>query len=217
MLQHSPRGPPLTACRPSRRVDRDDQSHAAHNILVIRDGGPTLTLPKRTSVCTEGQSGGARRRIFLSPLPYREAIRRARCESQAHLHHWCAENHLRNRFPDSTCVSLRPLAEWSFLTNHGGVLVCIAHDPEVRLRDIALSLGITERRVHGILADLTQDGYLVKSRDGMTSTDGRRIRYQIQDQLPRPESVSQDHAIGAVLDLLTSTSPRRRSTQRAGT
>ena len=45
-------------------------------------------------------------------------------------------------------------AEWSFLTNHARVLLCVAHDPAIRLRDIASTLGITERTVHGILADL---------------------------------------------------------------
>jgi predicted ArsR family transcriptional regulator len=96
------------------------------------------------------------------------------------------------------------------------VFVCIAHDPEVRLRDIALSLGITELRVHGILADLTEDGYLVKGKDGKESTDGRRIRYQIQADLPMPESGAQDHAIGAVLDFLTGVDDRP-ATRRSGT
>src|SRR5205823_4105177 len=47
---------------------------------------------------------------------------------------------------------------WSFLTNHARVLLCIAHDPGVRLRDIAASLGITERSAHGIITDLTTAG-----------------------------------------------------------
>ena len=66
------------------------------------------------------------------------------------------------------------MANWSFLTNHGRVLLCIARDPEVRLRDIAGSLAITERRAHGIVTDLTEAGYIVKIKDG------RRNRYEIQ-------------------------------------
>ena len=72
------------------------------------------------------------------------------------------------------------ITAWSFLTNHARVLVCIAHDPGVRLRDIAATVGITERRAYGIVTDLTVAGYVVKYKD----TDGRRHRYQIQAHLP---------------------------------
>ncbi len=89
------------------------------------------------------------------------------------------------------------VTSWGFLTNHGRVLLCIAHDPGVRLRDIADRLGITERSAHGIVADLAEAGYVVKHKDG------RRNRYQIQAHLPLPEPVSQEPAIGEVLALLT--------------
>jgi hypothetical protein len=85
---------------------------------------------------------------------------------------------------------------WSFLTNHGRVLLCIAHDPGVRLRDIAATVGITERSAYGIVTDLTAAGYAVKRKDG------RRNRYQIQAHLPLPEPTSQQPAIGEVLALL---------------
>jgi hypothetical protein len=88
------------------------------------------------------------------------------------------------------------MANWSFLTNHARVLLCIAHDPGVRLRDIAASLGITERSAYGIVTDLTAAGYVVKQKDG------RRNRYQIQAHLPLPEPASQGPAIGQVLALL---------------
>ena len=58
------------------------------------------------------------------------------------------------------------MPEWSFLTNHARVLVCIAHDPGVRLRDIATTLGITERTAYGIVMDLTAAGYVVKDKNG---------------------------------------------------
>src|SRR5713101_7069760 len=89
------------------------------------------------------------------------------------------------------------VANWTFLTNHARVLLCIAHDPGVRLRDIAASLGITERSAYGIVTDLTAAGYVVKQKDG------RRNRYQIQAHLPLPEPTSQEPAIGEVLALLT--------------
>jgi hypothetical protein len=85
---------------------------------------------------------------------------------------------------------------WNFLTNHGRALLCIAHDPDVRMRDIAASLGITERRAHGIVADLTEAGYLIKSKEG------RRNRYEVQAHLPIPEPTARERAIGDVLELL---------------
>jgi DNA-binding IclR family transcriptional regulator len=54
------------------------------------------------------------------------------------------------------------MANWSFLTSHARVLMCIAHDPGARLRDIAAGPGITERSAHGIVTDLAETGYVVK-------------------------------------------------------
>jgi hypothetical protein len=90
------------------------------------------------------------------------------------------------------------MTEWSFLTNHARVLVCIAHDPGVRLRDIATAVGITERSAYGIVTDLTAAGYVVKNRD----SDARRNRYQIQTHLPLPETIGRERTIGEVLDVL---------------
>jgi DNA-binding MarR family transcriptional regulator len=89
-------------------------------------------------------------------------------------------------------------ASWTFLTNHARVLLCIAHDPGVRLRDIAARLDITERSAYGIVTDLAQAGYIVKQKDG------RRNRYQIQVHLPLPEPTSRERTLGEVLALLTS-------------
>jgi hypothetical protein len=85
---------------------------------------------------------------------------------------------------------------WHFLTNHGRALLCIAHDPDVRIRDIAATLGITERRTHGIVTDLTDAGYLIKTKEG------RRNRYEVQSHLPIPEPTGRERAIGEVLELL---------------
>jgi DNA-binding IclR family transcriptional regulator len=97
------------------------------------------------------------------------------------------------------------MAEWSFLTNHARVLVCIAHDPGVRLRDIATTLGITERSAYGIVTDLTEAGYIVKKKDG------RRNRYQIQLHLPIRAGVGRARKIGEVLDLLVDPPARKRA------
>ena len=97
------------------------------------------------------------------------------------------------------------MAEWSFLTNHGRVLLCIAHDPGMRLRDIASTLDITERSAFGIVNDLTGAGYVQKERDG------RRNRYIIQSHLPIPEATPRERSVGEVLDLLVGKQPRRRA------
>ena len=89
------------------------------------------------------------------------------------------------------------MAGWSFLTNHARVLLRIAHDPGVRLRDIAARTGVTERTAYGIATDLTEAGYVVKHKDG------RRNRYQIQAHLPLPEIGSRKRTIGEILELLT--------------
>ncbi|HEV2243221.1 MAG TPA: helix-turn-helix domain-containing protein [Streptosporangiaceae bacterium] len=88
------------------------------------------------------------------------------------------------------------LANWTFLTSHARVLLCIARDPGVRLRDIAASVGITERSAYGIVTDLAGAGYIVKQKNG------RRNRYQIQAHLPLPEPTSQERTVGEVLALL---------------
>jgi hypothetical protein len=100
------------------------------------------------------------------------------------------------------------MSEWSFLTNHARVLVCIAHDPGVRLRDIATTVGITERSAFAIVTDLTAAGYVVKAKDG------RRNRYQIQTHLPLREAIGREQTIGEVLDVLADTgtpNPARRA------
>ena|SRR2546422_11353205 len=88
------------------------------------------------------------------------------------------------------------MGDWSFLTNHARALLCIAHDPGVRLRDIATTLDITERSAYGIVTDLTETGYVLKEKDG------RRNRYHIQAHLPLRESISRERTIGEVLGLL---------------
>jgi hypothetical protein len=101
------------------------------------------------------------------------------------------------------------MKEWSFLTNHARVLVCIADDPGVRLRDIATTLSITERSAFGIVTDLTAAGYVVKDKD----TDGRRNRYQIQTHLPLPEAIGRERTIGEVLEVLVDSNTRKQARQ----
>ena len=101
------------------------------------------------------------------------------------------------------------MAEWSFLTNHARALVCIAHDPGVRLRDIATTLAITERSAYSIVADLAAGGYVVKDKDG------RRNRYQIQHHLPLPDAITAERTIGEMLEVLVESSLPARDDEPA--
>jgi hypothetical protein len=105
------------------------------------------------------------------------------------------------------------VVSWTFLTSHARVLLLVARDPGIRLRDIAASLEMTERSAFGIITDLVEAGYVVKEKDG------RRNRYHIQAHLPLPEPTSQERTVGEVLALLagtdTAASPRRESQRSA--
>jgi DNA-binding IclR family transcriptional regulator len=92
---------------------------------------------------------------------------------------------------------------WSFLTNHARVLLCIAGDPGIRLRDIGATLDITERRAFGIVADLTEAGYILKERDG------RRSRYQLQPHMPLYGPAGREGTIGELLTVLVDDSGER--------
>ncbi|HEU5391690.1 MAG TPA: helix-turn-helix domain-containing protein [Streptosporangiaceae bacterium] len=94
------------------------------------------------------------------------------------------------------------MPSWTFLTIHARVLLLIARDPGVRLRDIADSLEITERSAFSIVSDLVEAGYVIKEKDG------RRNRYHIQAHLPLPEPTSQERTVGEVLALLAGTGSR---------
>jgi len=91
------------------------------------------------------------------------------------------------------------VASWTFLTYHARVLLLVAHDPGVRLRDIAASLDITERGAFSIITDLAEAGYLAKEKNG------RRNRYHVQAHLPLPEPDGRERTVGEILAFLTGT------------
>ena len=93
---------------------------------------------------------------------------------------------------------------WGFLTNHAQALLCIAEDPGVRLRDIASTLGITERAAYGIVADLVGAGYVDRTKHG------RRNRYSIQDDKPLPEALLRQRTVRRLVELLTPADPMSR-------
>ena len=92
--------------------------------------------------------------------------------------------------------SSRPAPEFSFLTNHGKTLLLVAHDPRIRMRDIALLLDITERRTQQIVADLAGAGYIERERDG------RRNLYTVSTHLPLGLPTQRDTDIGSLLAIL---------------
>lgn len=89
------------------------------------------------------------------------------------------------------------MPDWTFLTNHAHVLLCVARDPGARLRDVAGDVGITERAAQRIVADLVEAGYLERERHG------RRNHYRLHPELPLRHPLERDHAIGEVLRVLT--------------
>lgn len=87
-------------------------------------------------------------------------------------------------------------ARWTFLTNHAHVLLCIAQDPETVLREVATRVGITERAVQRIVAELEADGYLVRERIG------RRNRYVVTADLPLRHPVERHQPVATLLALV---------------
>ncbi len=95
---------------------------------------------------------------------------------------------------------------WRFVTNHAHVLSCIAADPTARLRDIATTVGITERTAGQIVNELERAGYLSKSRVG------RRNRYEIHGELPLRHPQHRHHTVSELLRFLDTTPETGRST-----
>lgn len=86
---------------------------------------------------------------------------------------------------------------WTFLTSHARVLLCIAQDPGIRLREIGERVGITERAAHRIVVDLADADYLSRERHG------RRNRYTVNSNRTLPDPVARRQRVGDLLSLLT--------------
>lgn len=89
-----------------------------------------------------------------------------------------------------------PSSSWGFLTNHARVLVCIADEPGVRLRDISDRVGITERAAHRIVGELADAGYITRNRTG------RRNTYLIHAERPLPDAFAREQNVGDLLAVL---------------
>ncbi len=108
-------------------------------------------------------------------------------------------------------VAGQPSPGWAFLSNHAQVLVCIARDPGVRLRDIGERVGITERAAHRIVVELADAGYITRERNG------RRNHYTINAHLPLPDTIAREQSIGQLLQILTANQGAGRRGDRTGT
>ena len=100
-----------------------------------------------------------------------------------------------------------PAGSWGFLTNHANVLISIAGDPGLRLRDIAAEVGVTERAAHRIVSELVEEGYLVRHREG------RRNRYEVVEEQSLRHPLVEERQVGELLKILT----RPGASSRQGT
>ena len=98
---------------------------------------------------------------------------------------------------------------WRFLTNHALVLLAIAKQPRITAREIALAVGITERATHNIITDLDTGGYIAKKREG------RGIRYRINPDLPLRHELTDDRAVGDLLEILGWKRRKKRLSRKA--
>ena len=87
---------------------------------------------------------------------------------------------------------------WTFLTNHAHVLICLSRDPDLRLRDLAETVGITERAVHRIISELSEGGYLTITKEG------RRNHYQVHHAGPMRHPVEAGASAGDLIRLIES-------------
>jgi predicted transcriptional regulator len=99
---------------------------------------------------------------------------------------------------------------WTFLTNYAQVLVCIAHDPGIRLREIGERVGITERAAHRIVVELADAGYITRERNG------RRNRYTVNAHFPLPDPIAREQSSGELLSILTGAPATKRPADRTG-
>ena len=100
-------------------------------------------------------------------------------------------------------AQLKQAKAWRFLTNHGHVFLTVSADPELRVRDIAEIVGITERAAHTIIQDLVTEGYISVVKEG------RRNIYEVHPDLPFRHPQLRDHDIGEIMKLLSKPGKRR--------
>lgn len=109
--------------------------------------------------------------------------------------------------PDAEAAASR---HWTFLSNHGHVLVCLAQNPDARLRDVAQAVGITERAVQKIVSDLEAAGVVIREREG------RRNRYWLHTERPLRHPIESHRTVGALLAMVLDRAEMRRIVAQTG-
>jgi DNA-binding MarR family transcriptional regulator len=112
----------------------------------------------------------------------------------------------KSRIANLVSMAEATATNWTFLTNHAQVLLCIADDPGIRLREIGARVGITERATHRIVVELEASGYVSRRREG------RRNRYTIRAGRRLPDPVANKQRVGDLVGLLART---RRSNSKS--
>lgn len=115
-----------------------------------------------------------------------------------------ANDKTQRRERGAVARSAEPGRHWTFLSNHGHVLICLARDPEARLRDVAVAVGITERAVQKIVSDLEEADVVERVRDG------RRNRYRLFLDRPLRHPIEAHRSVGALLTLILEADAARR-------
>lgn len=110
-----------------------------------------------------------------------------------------------NTYFNVRMMSRMAAERWTFLTNYGHVLLCIASDPQIRLRDVAEKVGITERAAQRIVADLIEAGYLESTKHG------RRNEYRVNGSLPLRHPIEEQNHVASLLALIQLQKPRGRA------
>lgn len=98
---------------------------------------------------------------------------------------------------------LVPAHRWTFLSNHAHVLICLAQDPHMRMRDVSERIGITERAVMKIVADLEEEGLLKRHREG------RRNAYELHLNQPLRHPVEAHRSVGELVQLILEEGPQQ--------
>jgi DNA-binding transcriptional ArsR family regulator len=98
---------------------------------------------------------------------------------------------------------------WTFLTDHARVLLCLARDPGAPVRELAGALGVAERSVRRILADLEAAGYVTREREG------RCARYRMRPHLPLRHPLESHRSVGALVAAIGRPEPRQRGPAEA--
>lgn len=98
--------------------------------------------------------------------------------------------------PAKTTSNATPAPTWTFLTNHGHVLVCIAQNPDIRIAEIADLVGIGERAAHRIVSDLVAGRYVIRKKDG------RRNTYSVDFSKPLRHPLEAGHTVGEIFKIL---------------